>query len=53
METFDAMVIIVPATDDEKARSLMDLLETAAGGDGSEACLRAVISPIEQAVGHD
>lgn len=52
METFDAMVIIVPATEDEKARSLMDLLETA-GGDGAETCLRAVISPIERAVGHD
>lgn len=53
METFDAMVIIVPATEDDKARSLMDLLETAAGGDGAETCLRAVVSPIERAVGHD
>jgi hypothetical protein len=53
METFDAMVIMVPATDEDKARSLMDLLEKAAEGGGTETCLRAVVSPAERAVGHD
>lgn len=51
--SFDAMVIVVPATEDGKARALAQQLDAQTGSGQSQTCLRVVVSAVERVVGHD